>query len=189
MKLTTRCGSARWTGSMRRCWPRPQAKVLRTNRIRVDTTVVAANVSSPTDSGLLARAVRRIAAVGQRMHAAGGETRTRLRNRSRAAGKRAHEIAAKLRPLGGRPVKAVLERGLATDSVIISAMRKAPRRARLAQQPQRRYPENRASEFGPVDLAVPRDRESSFDSRLVPKGWRRLADGLDEMIISLYAGG
>jgi putative transposase len=45
------------------------------------------------------------------------------------------------------------------------------------------------SEVGPVDLAVPRDRESSFDPRLVRKGSRRLAGGLDEMIISLYAGG
>ena len=41
---------------------------------------------------------------------------------------------------------------------------------------------------GEVDLAIPRDREGSFAPRLVPKGSRRLG-GLDEMIISLYAGG
>ncbi|MCU1482173.1 MAG: transposase for IS3508i [Subtercola sp.] len=35
---------------------------------------------------------------------------------------------------------------------------------------------------------MPRDRASSFEPRLVPKGERRLA-GLDDMIISLYAGG
>jgi hypothetical protein len=45
------------------------------------------------------------------------------------------------------------------------------------------------TEVGQVDLAVPRDRDSSFEPRLVPKGSRRLAGGLDEMIISLYAGG
>ena len=66
-------------------------------RIRVDTTVVPANVSYPTDSGLLAKAIRRIAAAGKRIQAAGGATRTKLRDRSRAAGQRAHEIAAKLR--------------------------------------------------------------------------------------------
>ncbi|MEX2502000.1 MAG: IS256 family transposase, partial [Trueperaceae bacterium] len=35
---------------------------------------------------------------------------------------------------------------------------------------------------------VPRDRQGSFTPRLVPKGQRRLG-GLDDMIISLYAGG
>ena len=74
-----------------------EAKVLRTNRVRADTTVVPANVSYPTDSGLLAKAIRRITVSGRRIRAAGGAVRTKLRDRSRAAGKRAHGIAAKLR--------------------------------------------------------------------------------------------
>ena len=74
-----------------------EAKVLRTSRVRADTTVVPANVCYPTDSGLLAKAIRRIGATGQRIQSAGGAVRTRLRDRSRAAGKRAHGIAAKLR--------------------------------------------------------------------------------------------
>ena len=45
-----------------------------------------------------------------------------------------------------------------------------------------------ATEIGPVPLAVPRDRAGTFEPRLVPKGARR-AGGLDEMIISFYAGG
>jgi Transposase, Mutator family len=40
-----------------------------------------------------------------------------------------------------------------------------------------------------VPLAVPRDRVSTFEPRLVPKGARRVGGGLDEIIISLYAGG
>ena len=44
------------------------------------------------------------------------------------------------------------------------------------------------TQVGPVRLDVPRDRVSTFEPRLVPKGERR-ADGLDAMIISLYAGG
>jgi transposase, IS5 family len=51
----------------------------------------------PDRSGLLAKAVRRIAAAGRRVRAAGGATRTRLRDRSRSAGRRAREIGAKLR--------------------------------------------------------------------------------------------
>ena len=45
-----------------------------------------------------------------------------------------------------------------------------------------------ASTVGEFQIAVPRDREGSFTPRLVAKGQRRLG-GLDDMIISLYAGG
>ena len=98
MKLNTRCGSAAVEGLNEALLVKAaEAKVLRTSRVRADTTVVPANVSYPTDSGLLAKAIRRIAGSGQRIHAAGGAVRTRLRDRSRAAGKRAHSIAAHLR--------------------------------------------------------------------------------------------
>jgi IS5 family transposase len=97
MKLTTRCGSAAVAGLNEALLAKAaQQKLLRTARVRADTTVVPANVSYPTDSGLLAKAIRRIAATGRRIQAAGGATRTRVRDRSRAAGKRAHAIAAKL---------------------------------------------------------------------------------------------
>jgi transposase, IS5 family len=98
MKLTTRCGSAAVEGLNQALLAKAvEAKLLRTSRVRADTTVVAANVSYPTDSGLLAKAVRRITATGRRIQAAGGAIRTRIRDRSRSAGKRAHAIAAKLR--------------------------------------------------------------------------------------------
>ena len=44
------------------------------------------------------------------------------------------------------------------------------------------------SEVGPFEIEVPRDRAGTFTPRLVRKGQRRM-DGLDAMIISLYAGG
>lgn len=50
------------------------------------------------------------------------------------------------------------------------------------------YPKQVSTEVGPVEVMIPRDRAGSFTPRLVPKGSRRLG-GLDEMIISLYAGG
>ena len=98
MKLTTRCGSAAVDGLNEALLAKAaEAKLLRCTRVRVDTTVVPSNVAYPTDAGLLAKAVGRIAATGRRIRAAGGATRTRLRDRSRAAGKRAHAIASKLR--------------------------------------------------------------------------------------------
>ena len=98
MKLTTRCGDQAVAGLNEALLAKAAGqKLLRTARLRADTTVVPANVSYPTDSGLLARAIRRIAVTGRRIRAAGGATRTRVRDRSRAAGRRAHAIAAKLR--------------------------------------------------------------------------------------------
>jgi IS5 family transposase len=70
MKLTIRCGSAAVDGLNEALLAKAaEAKLLRTHRIRADTTVVAANVAYPTDSGLLAKAVRRIAATGERVRA------------------------------------------------------------------------------------------------------------------------
>ncbi len=115
MKLTTRCGAEAVDGLNEALLAKAsEAKLLRTNRIRADTTVVAANVAYPTDSGLLAKAVRRIAATAKRIQAAGGARRTSLRDRSRAAGKRAHAIASKLRS------RAVLGREEATAAVLTS---------------------------------------------------------------------
>ena len=98
MKLTTRCGPAAVNGCNEALLAKAaEAKLLRTTRLRADTTVVPADVAYPTDSGLLTKAVRRLAAAGRRIQAAGGATRTRVRDRSRSAGARAREIGAKLR--------------------------------------------------------------------------------------------
>ena len=72
MKLTTRCGSTAVDGLNEALLAKAvEAKVLRMSKIRVDTTVVPANVAYPTDSGLLAKAINRIASTGRRIRAAG----------------------------------------------------------------------------------------------------------------------
>ena len=75
-------------------------KLLRTDKVRADTTVVEAAVAYPTDSGLLAKAVGAMTRTIRRIQAAGGATRTRVRDRRRSAGQRARSIAAKLRLRG-----------------------------------------------------------------------------------------
>ena len=103
MKLTTRCGADAVAGLNEALWAKAAGqKLLRVSRVRADTTVVPANVAYPTDSGLLVRAIRQVAACGRRIQAAGGAVRTRVRDRSRAAGRRAHAIAAKLRSRAAR---------------------------------------------------------------------------------------
>lgn len=72
VKLTTRCGTAAVDGCNEALLAKAaQAKLLRTTRLRADTTVVPADVAYPSDSGLLAKAVRRIVVTGRRTGGAG----------------------------------------------------------------------------------------------------------------------
>ena len=101
MKLTTRCGEGAVAGLNEALWAKAAgAKLLRTARVRADTTVICANVAYPTDSGLLAKAVGRLVRIARRVQAAGGATGTVMTDRRRAAARRVREIASKLRARG-----------------------------------------------------------------------------------------
>jgi IS5 family transposase len=101
MKITTRCGDEAVTGLNEALLTKSaDAKLLRTDKVRVDTTVVSAAVAYPTDSGLLAKAIGTMARTVARIKAAGGARRTPSRDRRRSAGRRARSIAAKLKLRG-----------------------------------------------------------------------------------------
>ncbi|WP_272954475.1 IS256 family transposase [Mycolicibacterium agri] len=86
-------------------------------------------------------------------------------------------------------VKAVLERGLSAELTEHLGYEKGDPIGRELPNARNGYtPKTVASEVGDVRLAIPRDREGSFTPTLVPKGSRRIG-GLDDMIVSLYAGG
>src|SRR4051794_11072109 len=86
-------------------------------------------------------------------------------------------------------LKESLERGLDAElSDHVGYDRGDPDAAMFPNSRNGTYPKTVASEVGDVELAVPRDRQGTFTPMLVPKGARRL-DGLDAMIVSLYAGG
>ena len=98
MKLTTRCGEAAVAGLNEALLVKAAgARLLRTARVRADTTVIAANVAYPTDAGLLAKAVGKLVRAARRVQAAGGATGTVMRDRRRAAGRRAREMALTMR--------------------------------------------------------------------------------------------
>jgi transposase, IS5 family len=97
MKLTRRCGEAAVAGLNEALWAKAAGrKLLRTTRVRADTTVISANVVYPTDSGLLARAVGKLVRAARRVQAGGGATGTLMTDRRRAAARRVREIASKL---------------------------------------------------------------------------------------------
>lgn len=101
MKITSRCGDDAVGGLNEALLAKATAdKVLRTDKVRADTTVVSAAVSYPTDSGLLAKAIGTMTRTVTRIKDAGGATRTETRDRRRSAGRRARSIAAKLKLRG-----------------------------------------------------------------------------------------
>jgi putative transposase len=86
-------------------------------------------------------------------------------------------------------VRAVLERGLQTELTEHLGYEKGDSAGRGSPNSRNgTTPKTLGTEVGEVPLSVPRDRAGTFEPRLVPKGVRR-AGGLDEMIVSLYAGG
>jgi transposase, IS5 family len=101
MKLTSRCGEDAVAGLNEALWAKAAAgKLLRTARVRADTTVIGANVAYPTDTGLLARAVGKLVRAARRVRAAGGAPGTVMTDRRRAAARRYRQIVSTLRARG-----------------------------------------------------------------------------------------
>lgn len=98
MKITTRCGVDaidELNGAL--IAKAAEAKVLKTNRVRADMTVVEANVTYPVDSSLLAKGVARLAKLARRARGQGLATRTPLRDRTRSVYRRARDVVNTLR--------------------------------------------------------------------------------------------
>jgi putative transposase len=87
----------------------------------------------------------------------------------------------------GQMTKAVLERALGEELTghlgYEPHQRAGPSNWRNGTTPKRLI-----TEAGSVELDVPRDRNGSLDPKIVPKG-HRLVDGIDRLVISLYARG
>jgi len=93
----------------------------------------------------------------------------------------------------GELVKAVLERALEAELTAHLGYEKNDRAGRggggAGNYRNGTIAKTVQTGVGPVPLAVPRDRAGTFEPLLVPKRAGRVAGGLDDMIISLYAHG
>jgi putative transposase len=90
-----------------------------------------------------------------------------------------------LKPLTHRVVERVLE------AELTAPLGSAPHGRHETEEHNARHGKGQKTvqtDTGPVDLAVPRDRNGSFAPQLVPKRQRRL-DGFDAKVLSLYARG
>jgi len=73
-----------------------ERKVLRCRKLRVDTTVVEANIHYPTDASLLVDAARALTQTMKRVQALGAATRLVIRNRQRSLKRRLRRITQAL---------------------------------------------------------------------------------------------
>jgi len=86
-------------------------------------------------------------------------------------------------------IKTGLERGLKAELTDHLGYEKGdPAASQFDNSRNGTYPKTVGTVVGDIDLDIPRDRAGTFQPRLVPVGQRRLSR-LDDMIISLYAGG
>lgn len=98
MKITTRCGEKVVAQLNEALLAKAHAaKVVKLDKVRADTTVVEANVTYPSDAGLLGKGVAKVSKLVAKLKAAGYGSRTRFRDRRRSVARRARSIAAWLR--------------------------------------------------------------------------------------------
>src|SRR5712691_8352054 len=97
-KLTRRLGAELVAELSRLVRAKAQRETrLRARAVRIDSTVVEADVRDPTDAGLAGGGVRTLARAGKRLRAKLGATTTTVRDRSRAVAKRLRALARTLR--------------------------------------------------------------------------------------------
>jgi transposase-like protein len=90
----------------------------------------------------------------------------------------------------GDLVKAILERALEAEMAAhLGYDKHSPAGYNSGNSRNGRIAKTVQTAVGPVPLAVPRDRAGTFEPVLVPKRAGRVAGGLDDMVISLYAHG
>jgi IS5 family transposase len=151
MKITTRCGASAVDGLNEALLAKAaSAKVLKTNKVRADTTVVEANVAYPTDSGLLAKGVARMAKTIRRLKATGLASRTKTRDRTRTVHARARSIGANLR----RRTDGAKDEVRAINADLVRVARRAVREARAVVRNARRALRHDGNSAGKVRAAV-----------------------------------
>jgi IS5 family transposase len=117
-----------------------QGKLLRGRKLRVDTTVVEADIDYPTDADLLEQAVRKLGGLVRRIKARGAASRTRFRDRGRAAGRRMKQLARTLRRRTGVAMGEVDRLTGEVARIARQSLREVQVVARTARRARRRRP-------------------------------------------------
>src|ERR1019366_8614803 len=110
-----------------------RSKRFRPRAVRIDSTVIEADVKYPTDAGLAAHGVRALAREGRRLAQRIGESKRRVRDRSRAIGRRLRGITRTIRARSGEAKAEVLKLTAQTGELLQRSVREARRLAKVAR--------------------------------------------------------
>jgi transposase, IS5 family len=125
-KLTRRLGAETVAELSRLVIGKAQRETrFRARAVRIDSTVVEADVRYPTDAGLAGDGVRTLAREGKWLRARVGGTTAKVRDRSRAVGKRLRAITRTLRRRTGGAKTEVLKLTGETGRLLASSAREA----------------------------------------------------------------
>ena len=109
-------------------------KRFRPRAVRIDSTVIEADVKYPTDSDLAAGGVRVLAREGRKLAKLIGEKTRRVRDRSRAMGRKLRAITRTIRRRSGEAKEEVLKLTQQTGELLSRSVKEARRLAAVARR-------------------------------------------------------
>jgi IS5 family transposase len=112
-------------------------KRFRPRAVRIDSTVVEADIKYPTDSGLASHAVKALAREGRKLAEIVRETKRRVRDRSRAMGRRLRAITRTIRRRSGEAKAQVLKLTAQTGELLERSVAEARKLAVAARRKAR----------------------------------------------------
>jgi transposase, IS5 family len=112
-------------------------KRFRPRAVRVDSTVIEADVRYPTDADLASAGVRVLAREGRKLAKLIGETKRRVRDRSREVGRKLRAITRTVRRRSGEAKDEVLKLTNETGELLSMSVKEARRLAAVARRKAR----------------------------------------------------
>ena len=109
-------------------------KRFRPRAVRIDSTVIEADIKHPTDAGLASAGVRVLAREARKLAALVGERRRRVRDRSRAMGRRLRAIGRTIRRRSGEAKAEVLKLTDETGELLRKSIKEARALATVARR-------------------------------------------------------
>jgi transposase, IS5 family len=109
-------------------------KRFRPRAVRIDSTVIEADIKHPTDAGLASHGVRALAREGRKLAKLVKEKRSRVRDRSRAMGRKLRAISRTIRRRSGEAKAEVLTLTKETGELLERSVKEARRLAAAARR-------------------------------------------------------
>lgn len=110
-----------------------RSKRFRPRAVRIDSTVIEADVKYPTDANLASHGVRVLAREGRKLARLVGESKRRVRDRSRSMGRRLRALTRTIRRRSGEAKSEVMKLTGETGELLARSIKEARRLATIAR--------------------------------------------------------